>query len=59
VAVATVSASTSPAPVCLPPGSNTMVQVKITMPFSSSAAALLPAIDQNLVTVACYPLSGT
>ncbi len=59
VAIATVSASTTPAPTCLPPNSNTMVQVKITMPFSSGAASLLPGISQNLVTISCFPVSGT
>jgi Flp pilus assembly protein TadG len=44
---------------CNPPASNTMVQVKITLAFSSTVATLFPGLNQNLVSTSCYPLTGT
>lgn len=57
VQVSDVTGSGNPA--CNPPGSNTMVEVKITLAFSSAVASLFPRIDQNLVSVSCYPLTGS
>jgi Flp pilus assembly protein TadG len=59
VAVATVSSSTSPAPTCVPPNANTMVQVTISLPFTSSVAGLIPSLNRTLTAVSCYPLSAT
>jgi Flp pilus assembly protein TadG len=43
---------------CNPPTGNTAVQVKLSLPFSSPAALLIPALGQTLVTTSCYPLTG-
>jgi len=43
---------------CNPPGSNVLVRVTLTLAFSSTLSVLFPTIDQNLVTVSCYPVTG-
>ena len=59
VTVATVSAATIPAPKCVPPNANTMVQVSINLNFISPLAGFAPWLSNNLTTFGCYPVTGT
>jgi Flp pilus assembly protein TadG len=43
---------------CNSPANNSMVEVRITLAFSSAAASLLPGINQNIVSLSCYPITG-
>lgn len=50
--------ATSNATACSPPAGNTEVRVRLSLPFSSPAATLIPSLNQTLTTTSCYPLTG-
>ncbi len=43
---------------CNRPAGTTEVQVTLSLPFSSVAGTLIPALRQTLTTSSCYPLTG-
>jgi len=59
VAIDNAPPSVTNATACHPPGSNVLVRVTLTLAFSSSVATLFPSINQNLVSVSCYPRTGS
>ena len=50
--------NTTNATACSPPAGNTEVRVRLSLAFTSPAAAIIPSLNQTLSTTSCYPLTG-
>jgi Flp pilus assembly protein TadG len=52
------SGTTSNNAACNPPSGNTAVRVRLSLAYVSPVAALLPSLENTLMTTSCYPLTG-